>query len=335
MIIPFYQGQLVSLCITNQTMIVWGFFLLLVFSLLALDLGVFHKKDKVVTVKESLIWTAIWVTVALLFGGVIYYIYDVNFMGINTHHTLPQKALIDFYTGYLIEESLSLDNIFVMALIFSFFKIEGLYQHKILFWGIIGAVFFRMLMIVLGTAFVEAFEWATYIFGGILIFSAFKMIKGGEEDEDFDKTLGVRLLQKIYPIDWKDRSGNYFISQNGKKVATGLLAALVVIEFSDILFAVDSIPAIFSITTDPFIVFTSNIFAILGLRSLYFFLAGMLDKFEYMKYSLVGVLMFVGVKMLIVHYFEIPALISLGIIVFLLTAGVVFSMLHKDKPAQS
>ena len=149
MIIPFYKGQLVSLCLTNETMIVWGFFLLLVFSLLALDLGVFHKKDKVVTVKESLIWTAIWVAVALLFGGVIYFIYDVNFMGINTHHALPQKALIDFYTGYLIEESLSLDNIFVMALIFSFFKIEGLYQHKILFWGIIGAVFFRMLMIVL------------------------------------------------------------------------------------------------------------------------------------------------------------------------------------------
>jgi tellurite resistance protein TerC len=335
MIIPLCEGQLVSLSSTNETMIVWVFFLLLVFALLALDLGVFHKKDKVVTVKESLAWTGIWVTVALVFGGVIYYIYEVNFMGINTHHTEPYNALIDFYTGYLIEESLSLDNIFVMALIFSFFKIEGQYQHNILFWGIIGAVFFRMVMIVLGTAFVETFEWATYIFGGILIFSAFKMIKGGEEDEDFEKNIGVRLLQKIYPIDWKNHNGSYFTTQNGKRVATGLLAALVVIEFSDILFAVDSIPAIFSITTDSFIVFTSNIFAILGLRSLYFFLAGMLDKFEYMKYSLVGVLMFVGIKMLLVHFYEIPALLSLGIIVFLLTSGVVFSVLHKDKPTQS
>jgi tellurite resistance protein TerC len=316
-------------------MLVWGFFLLLIFVLLALDLGVFHKKNQVVTVKESLAWTAVWITIALLFGGVIYYIYDVNLMGINNHHTPPWKALIDFYTGYLIEESLSLDNIFVMALIFAFFKIEGQYQHNILFWGIIGAVFFRMVMIVLGTAFVEAFEWATYIFGGILVFSAFKMIKGSEDDENFKENLGVRLLEKIYPINWTDRSGKYFLLQNGKRVATGLFAALVVIEFSDILFAVDSIPAIFSITTDPFIVFTSNIFAILGLRSLYFFLAGMLDKFEYMKYSLVGVLMFVGVKMLIVHYFEIPALISLGIIVFFLAAGVVFSMLHKDSPSQS
>jgi tellurite resistance protein TerC len=296
-----------------------------------LDLGVFHKANKEVTMKESLIWTAIWVSLSLLFGGVIYWIYDINYMGINHSNTEPFKAMIDYYTGYVIEESLSLDNIFVMAMIFKYFRIEPKFQHNILFWGILGAVFFRLVMIVLGAAFVQSFEWATYVFGGILIFSAFKMIRGSEEDEDFKESAGVRFLSKIYPIDWSIKNGKYLVKQDGKKVATSLFAALVVVEFSDILFAVDSIPAIFSITTDSFIVFTSNIFAILGLRSLYFFLSGMLDKFEYMKYSLIFVLMFVGVKMLIVHFFHIPALVSLAVILFILVVGVLFSALHKDK----
>lgn len=312
-------------------MLVWAVFLVLIFGLLALDLGVFHKSNKEVTMKESLAWTAIWVTLSLMFGGVIYWIYDINYMGINHSNTEPFKAMIDYYTGYVIEESLSLDNIFVMAMIFKYFKIEPKFQHNILFWGILGAVFFRLIMILLGTAFVQSFEWATYIFGAILIFSAFKMIRGSEEDEDFKHSAGVRFLEKIYPIDWTVKNGKYIIKKEGKNVATSLLAALVVVEFSDILFAVDSIPAIFSITTDSFIVFTSNIFAILGLRSLYFFLSGMLDKFEYMKYSLIFVLMFVGVKMLIVHFVHIPALLSLGIILFILTAGVVFSLLHVEK----
>jgi len=167
------------------------------------------------------------------------------------------------------------------------------------------------------------------VFGAILIFSAFKMIRGSEEDEDFRESVGVRFLNRLYPISWGESNGQYLIKKDGKVFATSLLAALVVVEFSDILFAVDSIPAIFSITTDPFIVFTSNIFAILGLRSLYFFLSGMLDKFEYMKYSLIFVLMFVGVKMLIVHYVHIPALLSLGIILFVLILGVLFSVLNR------
>lgn len=312
-------------------MLVWVIFLVLIFSLLALDLGVFHKSDKAVTMKESLAWTVVWVTLSLLFGGVIYWIYDINYMGINHLGTEPLKALIDYYTGYVIEESLSLDNIFVMAMIFKFFKIEPKYQHGILFWGILGAVFFRLGMILLGTAFVHQFEWATYIFGGILVFSAFKMIRGSEEDEDFRKSAGVKFLSRLYPIDWETKNGKYLVLKENKWFATSLLAALIVVEFSDILFAVDSIPAIFSITTDSFIVFTSNIFAILGLRSLYFFLSNMLDKFEYMKYALVFVLMFVGIKMLIVHYVPIPALLSLAIILFALVMGVVFSMLNKDK----
>jgi tellurite resistance protein TerC len=312
-------------------MLVWTLFLVMIFTLLALDLGVFHKATKEVTIKESLAWTVIWVILSLCFGGVIYWVYDQNYMGINSRQLEPFQAMIDYYTGYVIEESLSLDNIFVMAMVFKYFRVEMKFQHKILFWGILGAIFFRMVMIVLGTAFVEHFEYATYIFGAILVFSAFKMIRGSEEDEDFKKSAGVRYLSKIYPIDWDIKTGKYLVKVDGKWVATSLLATLVVIEFSDILFAVDSIPAIFSITTDPFLVFTSNIFAILGLRSLYFFLANMLDKFEYMKYSLVFVLMFVGVKMLIVHFVEIPALLSLGIILCVLSLGVIFSLMNKDK----
>ncbi|MFN5911934.1 MAG: TerC/Alx family metal homeostasis membrane protein [Bacteroidota bacterium] len=310
-------------------MLVWVVFLLLIFGLLALDLGIFHRSNKEVSMKESLAWTAIWVTLSLLFGTVIYWIYDQNYMGINAAQTDPFRAMIDYYTGYVIEESLSLDNIFVMAMIFKYFRIEQKYQHKILFWGILGAIFFRLVMILLGTAFVKQFEWATYVFGAILIFSAFKMIKGSEEDEDFRNSAGVRFLSKLYPIHWGESNGKYLVRIDGKLFATSLLASLVVVEFSDILFAVDSIPAIFSITTDSFIVFTSNIFAILGLRSLYFFLSNMLDKFEYMKYSLIFVLMFVGVKMLIVQYVHIPALVSLGIILSALILGVMFSALNR------
>lgn len=312
-------------------MLVWVIFLVVVFALLALDLGVFHKSNKAVSMKESLAWTAVWVTLSLLFGGVIYWIYDINFMGINGMGTAPGKALLDYYTGYVIEESLSMDNIFVMAMIFKFFKIEQKFQHNILFWGILGAVFFRLIMILLGTTFVNSFEWATYVFGAILMISAFKMIKESENDEDFKKSAPVRFLSKIYPIDWTTQNGKYFIKKNGVRHVTVLFAALIVVEFSDILFAVDSIPAIFSITTDPFIVFTSNIFAILGLRSLYFVIANMLDKFEYMKYSLVFILLFVGVKMLIVHFVEIPAMLSLAVILFVLVLGIVYSMLHKGK----
>ena len=191
-------------------------------------------------------------------------------------------------------------------MIFQFFKIEAKFQHRILFWGIIGAVVFRLIMIVLGATFIEHFKGATYVFGLILLYSAFKMIKQGEdENEDFTKSFGIRVLSKIYPIDWSASNGKYFIRKEGRLMATSLMAALIVVEFSDILFAVDSIPAIFSITTDPFIVFSSNIFAIMGLRNLFFFLSNMLDKFQYMKYSLVVVLMFVAIKMLIVDFYHI------------------------------
>jgi tellurite resistance protein TerC len=312
---------------------VWIIFIAVIFGLLALDLGIFHKADKKVNIKESIAWTAIWVALALAFGGVIYYLYDSNAFGINTLKVPASQAMFEFYTGYLIEESLSLDNIFVIAMIFTFFKIEGKFQHKILFWGIIGAIFFRLIMIYLGATFVEKFEWATYIFGGILIFSALKMLKSEDEETDFQKNLGVKLLSKIYPIDWENQNGKYFIKKKGKKYATVLFACLVVVEFSDILFAVDSIPAIFSVTKDPFIVFTSNIFAILGLRNLFFFLSGMMDKFQYIKYSLVAILLFVGVKMMIVKWIHINPMISLCVIVSMLLLGIFYSMYKNKKIA--
>lgn len=314
---------------------VWIIFLLLVFGLLALDLGVFHKSNEKVSLKASLAWTAVWVCLAVMFGGVIYWMYDLNIWDVNKAGVDPLSAMIDYYTGYVIEESLSLDNIFVIAMIFRYFKIQDKFQHNILFWGILGAVFFRLGMILIGTTFVETFEWATYVFGGILLFSAIKMMKEGEEAEDFEKSFAVRMLSKIYPIDWTVQDGRYLRKVNGKKVATPLLTALVVVEFSDILFAVDSIPAIFSITTDSFIVFTSNIFAILGLRNLYFFLANMLDKFKYMKYSLIVVLMFVGFKMIFVHYIHIPALVSLAVILLALLLGIIASITGTSTKAEN
>lgn len=308
---------------------IWFGFIALVFGLLALDLGVFHKSNKKVSMKESLAWTTVWVVIALAFGGVIYFLYDENIYNLNPNGISAHQAMIEYYTGYLIEESLSLDNIFVIAMIFAYFKIDSKFQHNILFWGIIGAVVFRLIMILLGTAFVEKFEWSTYVFGGILIFSAIKMLRGGEEDNDFKESLGVKILSKIYPIEWENQNGKYFVKRGGKRHATVLFAALIVVEFSDILFAVDSIPAIFSITKDPFIVFTSNIFAILGLRNLYFFLSNMMDKFGYIKYALVAVLLFVGIKMMVVHYIKIPALLSLGVILGSLLLGVLVSVLKS------
>lgn len=307
--------------------IVWILFIALVLFLLALDLGVFHKNVQTVSMKESLIWTMIWIAVALLFGIVIFYIYKNNFFGINEFNTPPLEALLNYYTGYVIEESLSLDNIFVIAMIFTYFKIQPQYQHRILFWGILGAIVFRGIMIFLGTAFIQKFTWSTYVFGGILIYSAIKMLSSQSENTDFQKNPALKLLSKIYPIDWQTQSGKFFIFKESRKFATISFAALIVIEFTDVIFAVDSVPAIFAVTTDPFIVFTSNIFAILGLRNLYFFLASMLDRFKYMKYSLVFILVFVGIKMGLTHHFKIPTFVSLSLILGSLATGILTSAL--------
>lgn len=315
-------------------MLVWIIFFAIISIFLALDLGVFHKKNAVVTMKDSIMWTSIWVTIALLFGIAIYFIYENQLFGLNTHGATGLDAMTKYYTGYVLEESLSLDNIFVIAMIFKFFKIKPEFQHRILFWGIIGAVFFRLIMILLGQAFIEKFEWSMYVFGGILIWSALKMMKDEDEESDFKQSMGVKLLSKIYPIDWSIQNGHFLEKVNGKSVATPLLAALIVVEFTDILFAVDSIPAIFSITDDSFLIFSSNIFAILGLRSLYFFLSGMLDKFKYIKVALVFVLLFVGVKMIFHHqlvFLKEHSWVSLIVILGALICGVIASIIANKR----
>ncbi|MDF1549356.1 MAG: TerC/Alx family metal homeostasis membrane protein, partial [Bacteroidales bacterium] len=215
---------------------------------------------------------------------------------------------------------------FVIALIFTYFKIPLNYQHRILFWGIIGAIIFRGIMILLGASLIRNFHWVTYGFAALLLYSAYKMLKSKHEETNFKENAGIKLLSKFFPISWDLHDGRFFIKLNGKNTATVLFACLVVVEFSDVLFALDSIPAIFAVTTDPFLVFTSNIFAILGLRSLYFFLANILDRFYYLKYSLIFILFYVGIKMLVIDFYKFPAEFSLLLILLSLTIGVLVSM---------
>lgn len=313
--------------------IVWAIFIALILGLLALDLGVFHKNPQKISYKEAFIWTTVWVGLAILFGGAVYYIYDTNWLGINTRGVTGSTAMLNYYTGFLIEKSLSLDNIFVIAMVFSYFKIAPRYQHEVLFWGIIGAMVFRAIMILVGTSIIETFHWTTYLFGALLIYSAVRMLSVDDNDTDFSKNPLLKLLAKIYPIEWKYEGEKFFVIREGVKTATILMVALVVVEFTDIFFAIDSIPAIFAVTTDPFLVFTSNVFAILGLRTLYFFLANFLDRFGYIKYSLVFILGFVGIKMMLSNHYEFPTLASLIIIIGSLVAGVIASLLIRPAAA--
>ena len=312
----------------------WSFFIILILGLLALDLGVFNKKLHVIEIKEALYWSAFWITLALLFSIVIYFMYEHHWFsaGIENEFLLSGKqAALQYITGYLIEKSLSLDNIFVIALIFGYFNVPREYQHRVLFWGILGAIVLRAAMILAGALLISNFAWMIYVFGGFLIFTAIKMLVSSNHKVDPDKNPLVKLAQRFYPVS-KNYDGMHFITiENGRKHITPLFVALLVVEGSDVMFAVDSIPAIFAITKDPFIVFTSNIFAILGLRSLYFALAAMIEKFLYLKYSLVIILAYVGVKMLLSGYYHIPALASLIVILFLLAAGILLSILLKRK----
>ncbi len=306
---------------------IWTLFIVLILFLLFLDLGVFHRKDHEISAKQSLIWTAVWIFLALLFGVAIYYIYKYNWLGINIQGTEPYLAMLQYYTGYAVEKSLSLDNIFVIAIIFSYFKIPARYQHNILFWGVLGAIVFRGIMIFLGASIILKFHWSTYILGGVLIYSAIRMMTVRHDNVNYYKNPALKPLELLYPIKWDHISSAYFIEQDGRKYATVSMAALVVIEFTDILFAIDSIPAIFAITTDPFIVFTSNIFAILGLRNLYFFLANILDRFRYMKFSLVFILIFVGIKIGLSNHYNFPTFVSLSFIMVSLITGIIASLL--------
>ncbi|SEP58829.1 TerC family protein [Flavobacterium urocaniciphilum] len=311
-------------------MTVWIIFLAAITIFLALDLGVFNKNPHVISSKEASQWTVLWVTLSFLFSGVLYLLYKHQYIANPTNLT-PYQASIKYITGYLIELSLSADNIFVIAIIFSSFKIPQKFQHRVLFWGILGAIFFRGLMIFLGVALINKFDWITYVFGGFLIFTAIKMLFTNEESDFDPKDSKVyKFIGKIFPVKHEIHGQKFFIRENGINYVTPLFIALIVIELMDVLFAVDSVPAILAITADPFLVFSSNIFAILGLRSMYFFLANMLEKFSYIEYSLIAILTFVGIKMLLVHHFKFPEWVSLGFIAIALTAGVVIS-LQKNK----
>lgn len=288
--------------------------------MLALDLGVFHRKNEVVKVREALIWTAIWVSLALCFNGFIYV-------------WKGKEAALQFLAGYLIEESLSVDNLFVFLLVFSYFKVPSQYQHKVLFWGILGAALMRASLILVGTALIDRFHWVIYIFGAFLLVTGIKLgLSSGEDDElDPGKNPVVRLVKRFMPVTPDYHGDNFFIRHEGKLLATPLFIVLMVVETTDLVFALDSIPAIFAITTDPFIVYTSNIFAILGLRSLYFALAGMMELFHYLRYGLAFILSFVGVKMLVSKLFHIPIGVALGVIAVVLAFSIFASIKWPPK----
>src|SRR5512134_2068232 len=303
----------------TDTIWLWVGFNVFILVMLALDLGVFHRKSHVVSLKESLTWTAVWVALALAFNAGVW------------HYAGSTKAL-EFFTGYLIEKSLSVDNVFVFALLFSYFAVPPKYQHKVLFWGILGALVMRAIMIFLGAALIAKFAWIIYVFGAFLILTGIKMIVKREEEIHPERNPVVRLFKKLMPVTPEYRGDQFFVRENGIRMATPLFVVLLLVEFTDLIFAVDSIPAIFAVTKDPFIVYTSNVFAILGLRSLYFALAGVMDKFHYLKIGLGVVLTFVGIKMLLAHTtWKIDTLVSLGVIVMILAIAVGLSLVRPKK----
>jgi tellurite resistance protein TerC len=301
-----------------ERLILWVAFNVFVLGMLALDLGVFHRKAHAVSIKEASIWSAVWILLALIFNTGIYFVWG-------------QEKALEFLTGYVIEKSLSVDNLFVFLMIFQYFATPAIYQHRILFWGIVGALVMRAIFIATGAALLENFHWMIYVFGAFLIITGIRMLLQGDEKLEPNKNPVVRLFQRWIPIvnDYQDQ--HFFVRKAGKIHATLLMLVLVVVETTDVIFAVDSIPAIFAITRDPFIVYTSNVFAILGLRALYFMLAGVMEMFIYLKVGLSFVLCFVGAKMLAVDFYKIPIGISLGVVGGILVLSVVVSLLVQWK----
>ncbi|HSK93260.1 MAG TPA: TerC family protein [Candidatus Angelobacter sp.] len=292
----------------------WIIFVVAVGGLLSLDLFVFHREAKPVRMREAAAWVTVWVTLGLSFGGWIF---------------LSEGATkgAEYLAGYLIEYSLSMDNVFVFAVLFAYFGVPAQYQHRLLFWGVMGAIVFRAIFIVAGTALLSAFHFIIYIFGALLLFTAWRMVTAGTGHVDPSANPVLRLMRRVIPVTESFEGQRFFVRRNGKLWATPLFAALVVVETSDIMFAIDSVPAILAITQDTFIVFTSNAFAIMGLRSLYFLLAGLIDRFEYLKYGLAALLAFAGMKMLLTDVIHLDVWVSLGIIVTILLVSVVISLL--------
>jgi tellurite resistance protein TerC len=293
----------------------WVGFVLFVLAMLALDLGVFHRKAHAVGTREALAWSALWVALALVFN-----------LGV-TRWFGPERG-VEFLTGYLIEKALSVDNIFVFLVIFSYFGVPAAYQHRVLFWGVLGAIVFRVTFILLGSALLGAFHWVIYLFGGLLIVTGVKMLRAGDERVHPERNPVLRLLRRYVPVTGDYHGARFLVRREGRLLATPLLLVLAVVEATDVVFAVDSIPAIFAITLDPFIVFTSNIFAILGLRALYFLLAGVMDRFHYLRVGLSLVLVFVGVKMMASEVYKVPVAASLAVVAGVIIASMVVSWLR-------
>ncbi len=302
----------------------WIGFHIFIFLMLALDLGVFHRKSHTVTMREALTWSAVWISLALIFNVGVWY-------------TRGHDAALEFLAGYLLEESLSVDNLFVFLLVFSYFKVPADYQHKVLFWGIIGALVMRALFIGVGAVLIAQFHYILYLFGVFLVITGVRMAFDKGDEVNPEDNILVKLFRRFFPVSDKYHGSNFFVIEDGVRKATLLFIVLLIVEATDILFAVDSIPAVFAVTQDPFIVYTSNIFAILGLRSLYFALAGIMNLFHYLKFGLSIILTFIGVKMLIMDIYKIPIGLALGFVVFVLIGSIVASKIwpQKEKAEQN
>ena len=302
----------------------WLGFSLFIVTMLSLDLGLLNRKAHTISYREAWIWSAVWITLAMIFAGIVFY-----YQG-------SQRGL-EFLTGYLIELSLSVDNLFVFLLIFSYFKVPAKFQHRVLFWGVMGALIMRLTMIFIGAALIQRFHWIIYIFGAFLVYTGIKMFRHDEIDVHPDQNIAVRIVTRFLPIARHYDEEKFFTTINGKRTGTLLLLVLLVVEVTDLVFAVDSIPAIFAITTNTFIVYTSNVFAILGLRSMYFLLAGVVEKFRFLRLGLAIVLTFIGVKMLVTAVgLHIPIWFSLIFVAVVLLGSVVASLLippkHEETP---
>lgn len=302
----------------ESTTLLWIGFNLFVILMLALDLGVFHRNSHEVKFKEAITWSIVWIVLALIFNAGIWYYFG-------------EIKAVQFLTGYIVEKSLSVDNIFVFILVFSAFAVPPMYQHKVLFWGILGALVMRAIFIFAGVALISKFHWIIYVFGAFLIYTGYKIAKDKGTKVNIDNNPLLNFVKKIIPFTNGYRDGNFFVREGGRRLATPLFLVLILIEFTDLIFAVDSIPAILAITTDPFIVYTSNVFAIMGLRSLYFALAGSLKYFSYLHYGLALILVFVGIKMLISDVYKFDPFVSLGIIATILAGSMLASLLDTKK----
>jgi tellurite resistance protein TerC len=306
----------------NESIVLWGTFNLFVLAMLALDLGVFHRKSHDVTLREALTWTCVWITLAMFFN------LFVNFY-------FGKEKAIEFFTGYLIEKSLSVDNIFVIIMIFSYFKVPSAYKHKVLFWGIRGELVMRVIFILSGIELIHRFHWLIYIFGGFLVVTGIRMLTSGDAKLEPERNPIVKMARKLFRFTPSFEGDKFFVRKDATLWATPLFLVVILIEATDLIFAVDSIPAILSISDDSFIVYTSNVFAILGLRSLYFALAGVEQYFQYLKYGLSAILIFVGAKMCLADLFKIPVEVSLIVIVFILAIAMIASVIVKKESSDS